>query len=247
MREFPSPIVDALPPGERQRLLDRAVLRHLEPDDYLHLRGERTGRVYFVANGILKCSGGNASGDETILYLAVPGDLIGEIAALDGLQEPLDAIAATSAGVLGIDAQLFLDVLADNGRAALEAARASARRSRWMAEMGVERTMSEVPARLAGRLLDLADVFGRVEGGSVAMDLPLAQADLAKLAGMCRESASRALCRFRKQGLLDYRGRNVRLLRPDLLERIRCAGRGVGPSRSAGVEARRRTRSGRGL
>ena len=88
-----------------------------------------------------------------------------------------------------------------------------------MSDTAVERTSSEVPARLAGRLLDLADLLGTVRQGAVEMELPLAQGDLGRLAGMCRESACKTLRRFKSQGLLDYRGRRLRILRPDALER----------------------------
>jgi CRP-like cAMP-binding protein len=53
----------------------------------------------------------------------------------------------------------------------------------------------------------------------------VAQGDLGRLAGISRESTCKALRSFQSQGLLDYRGRRLRILRPDVLERIRCTGR----------------------
>jgi CRP-like cAMP-binding protein len=96
---------------------------------------------------------------------------------------------------------------------------------RWLYATTLERTSSEVPARLAGRLLDLGDLLGRIHQGALEIDLPVAQGDLGRLAGISRESTCKALRSFKSQGLLDYRGRRLRILRPDALERIRCAGR----------------------
>jgi CRP-like cAMP-binding protein len=130
--------------------------------------------------------------------------------------------------VLGIDADMFVQMLSRSPSGALELARAMAQRTRWLCDAALERSTATVPARLAGRLLDLADLLGRVDRGAIEMELPLAQEDLGSLAGMCRESACKTLRTFKRQGLLDYRGRRLRILRPDALERIRCSGRRTG-------------------
>ena len=231
MTEVRSALVEVLPEGERRRLLDRGVPRQLKPGEALHFAGERIDRVHFVRDGVIKLSARNGEGDEAILGLAVAGELVGDIAMIDGLPQPLDAVAATSSSVLGVEGAILLDVLSRNAPAAIEVARLMAQRSRWMADTALERTASEVPARLAGRLLDLADLLGYISDGSVEVDMPMAQEDLGRLAGMCRESTCKTLRRFKAAGLLDYKGRRFRILRPDALERIRCAGRASGPFR----------------
>ena len=225
MPTIDSPIIESLPARERERLLNRSIARTLHAGQRLYMAGDRARRAHFVVRGVIKLTARDADGNETILGLAVPGELIGEVAAVDHLPQPMDAVAATHTELIGIDADLLLEVLQSNARAALEIARLLAQRNRWMSETALERTSSEVPARLAGRLLDLADLLGRVERGAIEMDLPLGQGDLGRLAGMCRESACKTLVRFRKAGLLEYRGRKLRILRPDALERIRCAGK----------------------
>ena len=219
------PVVDALPERDRTLLLDRAVPRRLTKRQVLYLAGDRERRVHIVLDGILKLVARDGSGSETLLGLATVGDLVGEVAAIDGLQQPLDAVAATPCEVVGLDADLFLDVVSRNADAALEMARALAMRTRWVCDTALERTASEVPARLAGRLLDLADMLGRVEAGALELEMPLAQADLGSLAGMCRESACKTLRTFKARGVVEYRGRKLRILRPDVLEKIRCGAR----------------------
>ena len=127
--------------------------------------------------------------------------------------------------MIGFDADLFAEILLDNAAAAVQLSVMMAERSRWIYDTALERTSSEVPARLAGRLLDLAVLLGRVRDGAVELELPLGQSDLGRLAGMCRESACKTLRRFRAEGWVEYRGRRLRILRPDALERVRCGGR----------------------
>jgi CRP-like cAMP-binding protein len=144
---------------------------------------------------------------------------------IDDLCQPADAVAATRVGVIALDSSALCEMLEQNPHAALALARGMAKQMRWLYATTLERTSSEVAARLAGRLLDLADLLGRIQKGALEMDLPVAQGDLGRLAGISRESTCKALRRFQSQGLLDYRGRRLRILRPDALERIRCAGR----------------------
>ena len=225
MRLPPCPVIDSLTERDRDLVLERTVPRALGRGDRLYLAGDHEPRNHFLLDGVMKLTARSYEGDESILLLAVPGELLGEVAALDDLGQPLDAVAATDCDLLGVARDLLLDVLERNPTAALAVAAQLAQRVRWMCDTAIERSSSEVPARLAGRLLDLADLLGRMESGAVEVDLPLPQHELASLAGMCRESACKTLRRFKDEGLLDYRGRRLRILRPDLLERIRCAGR----------------------
>ncbi len=228
---FHSPVLAGLDEDQLYLLMDRAVPRRLETGDILFLAGEEAARVYVLASGILKFTARDGEGRETILGLAVDGDLVGEVAALDDLPQPLDAIAATPCKLLGFEAELLTKLVAQSPRAAMELATSLARRTRWLAEAARERTSEEVPARLAGRLLDLAELLGRVRGEAIEIEMPLAQRDLGRLAGMCRESACKTLRDFKSKGVVDYRGRRLRILRPALLETIRCEGRGAIPSR----------------
>jgi len=225
MHAHRSPVLAALPDAQRRRLLDRAVPRALDRDETLHLAGEHSQRVHVVTDGVLKFVAREGGGNETILGLAAPGDVVGELSIVDGLEQPVDVIAATPAKVVGIDAEKFVETVTAFPSATLCLLELQAARLRWIYSTALERSASEVPARLAGRLLDLADMMGRVEHGEVALELPLQQTDLGRLAGICRESACKTLRNFKSQGYVDYRGRRLRILRPDALERIRCAGR----------------------
>ena len=218
-------VLHALPERDRHRLLDRGVLRAVAQDETLHFAGERSERIHLVTAGVLKFVARDGAGNETILGLAAPGDIVGELPAIDGLQQPLDVIAATKGEVIGMDADTFLEAVTGSPDAALCLLELQGTRLRWIYGTALERSASEVPARLAGRLLDLADMIGSIEDGAVALDMPLQQTDLGRLAGVCRESACKTLRRFKSKGYVDYAGRNLRILRPDMLEKIRCGGR----------------------
>jgi CRP/FNR family cyclic AMP-dependent transcriptional regulator len=112
-------MIQSLTPAERDRLMDRGVTRNLEAGEILYLAGDRERRVHIVVRGVIKMTARDAQGAETILCLAVPGDVVGDIAALDELPQPLDAVAATKCTVVGVDADLFVDVISASRTAIL--------------------------------------------------------------------------------------------------------------------------------
>ncbi|HEX2295607.1 MAG TPA: Crp/Fnr family transcriptional regulator [Actinomycetota bacterium] len=225
-----SPVLDPLTPNERDRLLARAVDRRLHRGDTLAFAGTPAERVHVVTAGVLKLVGRDVDGGETILGLCLAGDVAGAVAAVDGGAHPYDYVAATAVTALGIDAALFVDVVGRNPGACLALGALLGRRVRWLCDAALERTSAHVAARLAGRLLDLAELLGRRRGSQIDVELPFPQRDLGGLAGMCRESACKTLSRWKSEGTVDYEGRELRILRPDVLSRIRCAGRGGGLS-----------------
>lgn len=231
MHDVTSTVLDPLGPADRNRLLDRAVERRLSRGDTLAFAGATAERVHVLTAGVLKLVGRDADGGETILGLCLPGEIAGAVAALDARPHPYDYVAATPVTALGVDAGLFLEVLERNPASCLALTRLLTGRVRSLCDATLERTSAGVPSRLAGRLLDLAETLGHRHGGAIDVELPFPQRDLGGLAGMCRESACKTLSRWKADGTVDYSGRRLRILRPDVLSRLRCAGRGAGPSR----------------
>lgn len=219
-----APLLAHLSHAERSALLDRAVPRRLEPGSFIHLTGEASPRVHLVSSGIVKLTARDADGRETILGLAVAGDLLGDAAAIEGVPQVTDAVAVTQCTVVGFDAWRLIEVLRGNPGATLELARTMAGRLRWLGTTALERTCAPASARLAGRLLDLAELIGRGSDGGCRLELPLAQTDLGRLAGISRESTCKALRRLKQQGVVDYTRQELTILRPDLLRAIRSQG-----------------------
>ena len=218
------PFLACISPADRARLTEHAVNRWLGRGDILYLAGDSRPLIYLVTRGAIKLVGRDRRGNEAVLGLALPGDLVGAEAAIDGLSQPTDAIAAAPSSVLAIETARLLDAMETDGRAAVAVARSVSTRLRWSYASTLERSARDAPARLAARILELAEAIGRPRGGAIEVDLPMARTDLAGLAGMCRESASKAMGALRREGVLDFRGRHIRILRPDLLDRVRSEG-----------------------
>lgn len=210
-----------------RRILSRGTI--------LHLAGDPPGPVHLVESGALKFVDRDEDGRETIVGLALPGDCAGDVAAVDGRPQPYDAVALLHTVVAVLDPSAAEAVVTPS----------LARRARRLAAMVHERSAAHAGARVASCLLDLAH--------NGELRVPLAQGDIGRLAGASRETVCKELKRLRAAGAVAYRGRTLRILRPDVLERLRC-GRvtfpvapDAEPSRWRDGEGRARSRSTRGI
>ena len=78
-----------------------------------------------------------------------------------------------------------------------------------------------VPARLASKLLDLMDRYGRVTPTGIRIDERFTHLQMAEMIGTSRETLTKVLNELRDAGLIDVRERLVWVLDPDGLERLK--------------------------
>lgn len=217
------PLLRALDESERGGVTRHARHVTMERGRSFIWAGTEASTVYLLLAGVVKLVARDANGGETILALAPPGEMVGDMAALAGRAHFFDGVAATACSTAAIPAEVIVGALSRSPRAALIVASSVARRMEALSRSTVERASADVPARLAGRLLYLAEVLGRQREDGVEVDLPLRQADLGRLADMSRESTCKTLNKFQRAGLLDYQQSRLRILRLDELRALRVS------------------------
>lgn len=80
-------------------------------------------------------------------------------------------------------------------------------------------TQKHVRGRLAESLLSLLDIYG-VDTDGQTLDLHISREDLANLSNMTTSNAIRTLSNFAEEGILEVRGRYIKYLDIDALQRI---------------------------
>ncbi len=74
--------------------------------------------------------------------------------------------------------------------------------------------------RLARLMLALADGYGRSNGGQTAIELPLSQVELASLVCASRATVTRALRKWRQDGVVDTSTHRITIIDRAALARI---------------------------
>ncbi len=218
--DLPLTFLEALTDKEAADLRSCAVTRRFRRGGTLMSQGEAPGRVLAIEQGRAKITAITEDGRELVLAFSGPGDLIGELSALDGWPrvatvraiEPLTALAIASR-----DFESFLD---SHPRVALVILRVVIARLREADRQQVEFAAYHTVTRLARRLIELAGRYGEQAGDAIVIELPISQEELAGWAGASREAITKALRDLREAGLIETRRRHITLLDPEQLGQL---------------------------
>jgi len=206
------PFLDAV--GERAAAalkLDQ-VTRRWPAGSVLFHEGDRADRVFVLREGRVKLVATEANGTETVLAVRTRGDLVGELAAIDGRPRSATAIALGDVACAVVDAERFRAVLHDEPKAAMALLKLLAERLREAEGRRAEHGALDALQRLARRLLELAGDRIVVEG--------LSHDDLAALIGASRESVAKALQSLRANGLVRTRRPAIEIVDRDALRKL---------------------------
>ncbi len=197
------PIVTAFAGGRRLRLRPGAVLFD---------EGDASNRVILLLSGRAKVSAFSEDGHETVLGYRDAGDILGELAAIDG-GEHLATVTVVEVGeALVLPAQRFLAALEGQPGLALVLLRSIVGRLRDADRKRAEFTALDVVGRVAHRLVELAERYGESTDDGILIDLPISQRELAGWVGSSREAVNKALQQLQHRGLIATERRHLVVL-----------------------------------
>lgn len=167
--------------------------------------------VYYVASGTAQVSLLSQDGKEANLRSIGPGEMFGELAALDGNPRSASVVAHTDMVLQKLSAGQFENWLSETSGAGLWLSRLLVGRIREMTDRTFELATMHVTRRIQLEILRLAK-HGERAGGTVRIDPFPTHAELAARIGTHREAISRELGWLRKAGVVVTEGRTLTLL-----------------------------------
>jgi len=184
----------------------------------LFVQGDSAERVFLLESGwvLLSCSA--PGGREIVLGLRGPGDVIGDMSVLDGAPRSATALALEPLEATVAPASALTAALEDSG-VARAMIRVLASRLRDADRKRLEFSALDTLGRVAWRLLELSDRFGRRTDEGIAIELPLSQEQLASWCGASREATVKALATLRSLGAITTGRRRVVIGDPEALQR----------------------------
>lgn len=198
----PERFLDALSPAARDGLIEETREVRFERDGALFNQGEAGDRFALLTQGRVKILTRAPNGRTVLAGLRGAGELVGEIAILDEQPRGADVIAVDSVIARIGTADVFRRCVLGQPDALLVLCRTLAERLRESDRGRIEAAALDGNRRVAVRLVDLAERYGRPGPDGVQIDLPITQDELADWTGSSRPVVARALAELRAGGLV---------------------------------------------
>jgi CRP-like cAMP-binding protein len=198
----------------------RVAERCFEAEETIYVRGEPDRHLYFVTEGVVKLYKNYGGHKEAIVTLLEEGNAFGEPAPQSGDAHRDSAQAASGCRVVVVAKAALEHHVQRDPRCALALIVAYAQ---WVQrhERAMERLVPrDIRPRLAASLLELADRLGEPTEGGVVIGVHVIHQTLADMAVSSRVGVSKEMARFRREGLVESRGKGriVLLNKPRLDE-----------------------------
>jgi CRP/FNR family transcriptional regulator, cyclic AMP receptor protein len=191
-----------LRPDELDRVLNLAAERGYANGQMIFQRGDRGSSLMAVLEGRIRISVCSKEGKEVTLGIMGPGDLLGEIALVDGKGRTADATAMGACRVLVLDQREFLPFLERNPSFAVRLLQILCGRMRMATSVCESLALLDIPARLARLLVQLAELQGEPVGKGRRIGFRLSQQELGNLVAATRESVNKQLKLWEDEGLI---------------------------------------------
>lgn len=185
-----------------------AVKRNYGRSEMIFFEGDPGTGFYMVATGRVKIFKTALSGKEQILHIFGTGEPFGEVPVFHNQAFPANAMALEKTSLIFFPREDFVQIVHTMPSLVMNMLAVLSMRLRRFATQIENLSLKEVPARLAGYLLYLAEEQGDTE----QVLLQISKGQLASLLGTIPETLSRIFAKMSEEGLIRVDGKRISLL-----------------------------------
>jgi CRP-like cAMP-binding protein len=208
----------SLEPGSFAALLEaedwaalqtRGQRRKIPRDAVLMYEGEPGDRVLVLLAGRVKVTSTGDDGQETLLSIRGPGEILGELSFLDDQPRLSTVTTLEPAEILAVPSGEFGRYLDQRPRIALVILRMLSARFRDASRKRVQFRELDTVGRLAARLVELSERYGEVTSEGTIISLPLTQEELGSWTGASHAGVDKALQTLRGLGWIETQRKRI--------------------------------------
>lgn len=206
-------LFEGLDPHELTRLASIARETLLKTSDVLFEQGDESDGLYLIVSGLVRVYLTAEDSREATINILEDGEVIGEMALLDGLPRSAGAAALTDTKLIFIPRAPFLALLDVSPKIARQIILTLCERLRSANSQFDQAVFHDLRYRLIVLLRQLALIHGRVEDDFAVVELDLTQGTLAQMLGASREAVNKQLRALTKEGRVAIEGSHIQIFR----------------------------------
>lgn len=203
------PVFSQLKEEDLKKLLSITIEKRYKKGSIVFMEGDRGEAFYFIKSGKIKISKSSKNGKELILNIYGENHVFAEVTIFNDISYPATAEVLEDAElgvILNSDLEKLIKQNADLGFNLIKILS----KRLFDAQMKLKQiALNDTYSRTAHTILRLSKNLGKERNGKIEFDLELSRQELANMIGTARETVSRILSRFKKEGSIDIVGKKI--------------------------------------
>jgi CRP/FNR family transcriptional regulator, dissimilatory nitrate respiration regulator len=188
------------------KLLDDFIsIKKFSKGEQIFIEGVIAREFYIISSGKVKIYKLSSNGDEHILHVQIPGDLIAEAAIFDLKIYPAFCSALEDTELISISTDRFYTLIEKNPQIAIKMMSAYSRRLREFVSKIADLSFRNVKSRLAKYIIDNSDE-------QKICNISFSKKELAALLGTIPETLSRTFDYLKKKGLIEEKNQSIHII-----------------------------------
>jgi CRP-like cAMP-binding protein len=195
---------------------DTGEVKRFEKGEVIYKEGAYSTKIYLILDGIVKSTKMEESGKELITALHKSDEFLGFTSFAENIPYQETATAVENVEVAGISKDELKTILGKNQNVSLELVNVLTENISEIKEQLLQMAYSSVRKKTAQTILHFARILNKDPGEAIR----ISRSDLASVAGIATESLIRTISEFKKNGLIEIEGRNIKILQLSELEKV---------------------------
>jgi CRP/FNR family transcriptional regulator len=200
-------LFEGFPQNQLKALANITIEKYFDKGQPLFFEGEEAKGIYVIVAGKVKVYKLSLEGKEQILQIFGPGEVFGQVPVFEGGVFPASATAIERSNLLFLPTKALMDLIKKDPAITINMLAILSRRIKQFVQMIEDLTLKDTPSRLAAYLLHLSEIGD----GSSDVELDITKTLLASFLSTTPETLSRILGKMSSKGLIQVRGRKIRL------------------------------------
>ncbi|ADV50307.1 transcriptional regulator, Crp/Fnr family [Cellulophaga algicola DSM 14237] len=173
----------------------------------IYKEGNASNTIFLVLKGVIKCHSMDEDGKQLITSLYRADDFLGFTSFLKNVPYQESATAMEDVVLAGISKENLKAILERNHNISLELVELLSGNIKEIKQQLLQMAYSSVRKKTAQTLLQFSEIMNTQTNDPIK----ISRSDLASVAGIATESLIRTLSGFKKEGLIEIDGRNIKI------------------------------------
>ena len=184
--------------------------------DLIYKEGARSNKIYLIQKGVVKSYKMNGNGKELITALYKADDFLGFTSFAKSIIYQESVMAVEDVQVAAISKKALKEIIGNNKEVSVEILNLLSDNISDIKKQLLQMAYGSVRKKTARTILQFAKILDKKPEDAIK----ISRYDLASVAGIATESLIRTLSGFKKKGLIEIKGRNIKILDLEKLNAI---------------------------